>query len=94
MPSFWFPCGILPSASPGRTDCDADYHFYNPFNARFRTTYEALLALWGFDRRLPSGLPTVWDFSEAANDFVSSHADLFQLCANVSGWEAAEEEPS
>lgn len=78
--------------STGRTDRGVDYRFYNCFPASFINAEEALVVLRGMDRRLPSGNPTGWDFSEVPNDLVGSNSDFVQLRTNLSGWVDTEEE--
>lgn len=60
---------MLPSLSPARTDCGADYLFYNPFTSRFISDSEALVVLRGMDRRVTSCHPVGSDYYEIDEDF-------------------------
>lgn len=71
MPALWSFKAMFPRLSPGRTNDDTDYRFYNPFTSRFISEGDATVVLRGMDRCMPSGHPVGWDYSEINAYFVA-----------------------
>lgn len=73
------------SLAQGCADSGVDCKFHNPLTARFISETEAAFVLRRMDRRLPTGQPVWWDFSEVRDDFTGPNSDLAQLRAMLGG---------